>query len=154
MPREYRKLTINDYEITKNGDVINKKTGRKVKPQINGRGYYRVSIGKKLKFVHRLVAEKYIPNPDNKPQVNHIDGNKLNNRVENLEWVNNQENHDHARKIGLLKRGENCSWSKLSQDQVNFIREHSEISSREMAKVFGISNSHVREIRRNESWRC
>ena len=154
MPREYRKLTVDDYEITKNGDVINKKTGRKVKPQVNGRGYYRISIGKKLMFIHRLVAEKYIPNPDNKPQVNHIDGNKLNNRVENLEWVSNQENHYHAIKNGLLKRGEECSWAKLSKMQVDFIREHSEIDSKEMAKVFGVSDSHVREIRRNESWRC
>lgn len=154
MPREYKKLTVDDYEITTSGDVINKKTGRKVKPQINGRGYYRISIGKKLRFIHRLVAEKYIPNPDNKPQVNHIDGNKLNNRVENLEWVSNQENHDHAKNNGLLKKGEECSWAKLTQGQVDFIREHSEIDSKEMAKVFGISDSHVREIRRNESWRC
>lgn len=91
-----RKLTIDDYEITRDGKVINKHTGHTLAPQPNGKGYLRVSIGKKLMFIHRLVAEKYIPNPENKPQVNHKDGNKLNNCVDNLEWVTNQENRNHT----------------------------------------------------------
>ena len=69
-------LSIEDYIITENGEVINKRNGHVIKPQPTGKGYLRVSIGGKLCFVHRLVAEKYIPNPDNKPQVNHKDGNK------------------------------------------------------------------------------
>lgn len=84
-----RTLTIDDYEITRDGQVINKRTGRILKGQPNGKGYLRVSIGGKLQFVHRLVAIKYIPNPENKEQVNHIDGNKLNNCADNLEWVTN-----------------------------------------------------------------
>lgn len=82
-------LTTDDYEITREGQIINKHTGHILKPQPNSKGYLRVSISKKLVFAHRLVAEKYIPNPNNLPQVNHIDGNKLNNSVENLEWVDN-----------------------------------------------------------------
>ena len=153
MPREYKKLTIDDYDITKSGEIINKHTGKHLKGQKNGKGYLRVGIGKKLMFVHRLVAEKYVPNPNNLPQVNHKDGNKLNNCADNLEWVSNQTNRDHALKNGLHFKGEKCPWSKLSQDQVDFILNHPEIPSKEIAKIFKISDGHVREIRRNESWR-
>ena len=154
MPREYKKYTVDDYEITKDGEVINKHTGKTLKPQKNGKGYLRVGIGKKLFFVHRLVAEKYVPNPNNMPQVNHKDGNKLNNCVDNLEWVSNQQNRDHAMNNGLHLKGEKCSWTKLKKEQVDFIRKHTEINSKELAKVFNISYSHIREIRRNESWKC
>lgn len=57
----------------------------------------------RFKRVHRLVAETFIPNPDNKPQVNHIDGNKQNNNIQNLEWATNAENMRHAFATGLMK---------------------------------------------------
>lgn len=111
MARKYKTLSLEDYNITKNGEVINNNTNRVLKPQLNGKGYYRVSIGGKLMFVHRLVAQKYIPNPENKAQVNHKDGNKLNNNVKNLEWVENIENRKHAVEKGLHLSGEKCSYS-------------------------------------------
>jgi hypothetical protein len=153
MPREYKKFTIDDYEITRDGEVINKHTGKHLKPQKNGKGYYRVRIGKKLMFVHRLVAEKYVPNPDNKPQVNHIDGNKLNNSADNLEWVTNQENRNHALENGLHLCGEKCPWSKLTKEQVEFIRNHKELDSTELAILFNVSDRNIRDIRRYKSWK-
>ena len=149
----FPKFTMDDYEITRNGDVINKKWGRAVKPQPNGKGYLRTIIGGKRYFVHRLVAEKYVPNPFNKPQVNHKDGNKLNNSADNLEWVTNQENRNHAVKTGLQITGESCPWAKLTQKAVDFIREHTEYTANELSGIFGVTPGHIRDIRKHHSWK-
>jgi len=79
--------------------------GRILKPNIhNGKSYTSIEIGKgNWRLVHRLVAEAFIPNPYNKPQVNHIDGNKNNPHADNLEWVTGGENMRHAYNVGLQK---------------------------------------------------
>lgn len=147
-------LTIDDYEITRDGQVINKKTGHILKPQPNGKGYLRVSISKKLQFVHRLVAEKYIPNPDNLPQVNHKDGNKLNNCVENLEWVSNKQNRTHAVDNGLHLQGEKCPWSKLTEEDVRYIRNHSsEKTQKGWAEEYNVSKGTINDILHYRTWK-
>lgn len=151
--RIYRYYTVDDYDITENGEIINKHTGRIVKPQPNGKGYLRISIGKKLMFVHRLVAEKYIPNPDNLPQVNHKDGNKTNNCVDNLEWVSNSVNRKHAVQSGLHIHGEKCPWSKLTLENVNYIRNHPEMSKKELSEMFKVSRETIRDILIGRSWK-
>ena len=82
--------------------------------------YLYVSMPINWKFTnfkcHRLVGIYFIPNPENKPQINHIDGNKNNNDISNLEWVTIKENHQHAHKTGLHKNtriGKDCSTSKV-----------------------------------------
>ena len=94
-----------EYLVSNTGTIMTAKTGRLLKPTIDEYGYERVALFKmhrtKHYRVHRLVAQAFIPNPDNKEQVNHIDGNKRNNNVENLEWVTNAENMRHARENGL-----------------------------------------------------
>ena len=101
------------YQVSNYGLI--RKIGRCKKPKFmtpkpNQKGYLRVcfSIGGKKRYyrVHRLVAQAFIPNPDNKPQINHKDGNKLNNNVSNLEWVTNQENCEHAQRNGLTNHRE------------------------------------------------
>ena len=106
-----------------------------------------------LQFVHRLVAEKYLPNPENKPQVNHKDGNRLNNCVDNLEWVTNQENRNHAVKNRLHLCGEDCPWAKLTQKDVDFIRLHTEFTAKELAEKFNVSDHTIRSIRKGKSWK-
>lgn len=99
------KVIKEPYYISNMGEIKNITTGRILKQQTNDRGYkvVRVTINrKKYTFKpHREVAKAFIPNPENKPQVNHINGNKNDNRVANLEWCTNQENADHAIKSGL-----------------------------------------------------
>ena len=134
----FEKFSMKDYTITKDGDVINNRWNRKVKPQLNGKGYLRVYMCGKMRFVHRLVAEKFVPNPDNKPQVNHKDGDKTNNHADNLEWVNNQENRNHAVKNGLHSHGE-CSYAKLDWKKVAYIRNHRDENPKDLAKMFSVS---------------
>lgn len=92
-------------EISSSGIVRNKKTGNIYKGHVINSGYKTVTIktqgGSRTEFVHRLVAIAFIPNPDNKRTVNHINGIKTDNRVENLEWMTYSENHKHAYRIGL-----------------------------------------------------
>lgn len=93
------------YEVSNTGIVRNKVTGHILSPQEDKKGYLRVRLSlhdkKATAKVHRLVATAFIPNPEEKPQVNHKDTDKHNNRVGNLEWATNSENQIHAYKNGL-----------------------------------------------------
>ncbi len=145
--------TLDDYIITIEGEIINKHNNHKIKPQPNGKGYLRVIIGKKRYFVHRLVAQKYIPNPNNKLQVNHKNGIKTDNRVENLEWVTNQENRLHAVKNGLHLTGSKCPYSKLNEDDVIYILQNKTLSNKQLAAKFNVSASCIYDIRTGRSWK-
>lgn len=115
-----------DYFISDNGYVSN--THRNLKYRLTKNGYARVQYkvnGEYVdRYVHRLVAQYYIPNPNNLPCVNHIDGNKLNNCVENLEWCTYQTNMEHASNNGLINtksglRKIKCKENQKKATQVN-----------------------------------
>ncbi len=108
------------YEVSSSGEVrsvdkyvsnnggVQKRQGNLRKPKTQSLGYLQVDLyrngrGKK-KYIRRLVAESFIPNTSNHPDVNHIDGDKSNNDVSNLEWTSRKENHAHAIKHGLIIR--------------------------------------------------
>ena len=146
-------LTLSDCEVTPEGKIFIKRWNREVKSQPNSKGYLRVVIGGKKYFVHRLVAQKYVLNPENKPQVNHKDGNKLNNRADNLVWVTNSENRQHAVENKLQIMGEKCPWSKLCVENVRYIREHKEVSQTKLAKMFNVSRCTIRDIQKYKSWK-
>ncbi len=126
---------------------------------------YKNNIMKNL-HIHRLVAQAFIPNPDNKPQINHIDGNKLNNNVTNLEWCTNSENGKHAYKLGLnryTKRRQdatieaNKKYKSKPIDQLdlqgNYIRTW--LNAHEASRQLGIDRSTIsqccRGSRRNKT---
>lgn len=106
-------------------------------------------------LVHRMVSIAFIPNPDNKPCVNHIDGNKTNNHVSNLEWCTYAENTNHAIKKGLMNyaRGEKIYQSRLNEFQVRVIRKTSDLTHKELGEVFNISRSIITRIKNRDSWR-
>ena len=96
----------NKYQVNIKGEIRHKKTKRIRKPYLSSCGYYVLSchFGKKVKILlyHRIIAEAFIPNPENKPEVNHKDLNKLNNDLLNLEWSTHKENMMHAGRSGVL----------------------------------------------------
>ena len=155
------------YEVDENGNVYSlprlKKTPtttyiskeRKLKPYDNGYGYMLVDLrkyGKRyMTLVHKLVADAFIPNPNNLPQINHKDGDKSNNCVSNLEWCTCSENQFHAFKHNLKPQGPNHPNAKFSFGDVDYIRSvyrKGEIGHGvyTIAKQFGVSPSTIRQI--------
>lgn len=127
-----------NYEITKNGDVRNKHTGRILTGSVNNGGYRTVHIkhSDNPEFVHRLVAETFIENDDpiHKTDVNHKDGNKMNNNVDNLEWASRSENVKHAYANGLNRP----SGGGNGKRRVRILETGEEfISQEECAKAIG-----------------
>jgi hypothetical protein len=89
-----------NYEISADGQIRNISTKKIIKQALTGHGYLTVRLGSTNYYVHRLVAAAFIPNLEDKPQVNHKDLDKQNNKVENLEWVTNSENFEHSYNAG------------------------------------------------------
>ena len=148
-----KKMSDGEYKILKPGI-----SGRDYK---RGYGYYFVNIfdsnGKvRNRSIHRLVTTAFIPNPENKPWVNHKDCNKMNNHVSNLEWCTERENYDHAIKNGLFLSGENNPMATLTCEKVKEIRERysrGNTSYTIMGKEYGIAFQTIGLIVNHKRWK-
>lgn len=167
----------NMYQVSNLGKVkslprtILRKDGKKlqIKEQIlkgskDTKGYIQVELKKdgkrNIKVIHRLVANAFISNKDNKEQVNHIDGNKENNCISNLEWVTCQENIQHAWKnnLNVANYGEKHPNHKLTEEQVKYIKENykprdKEYGARALARKFNVSTGPIQNILSGKGWK-
>lgn len=161
----YEKL----FEVSSLGRVKSLRTGKILKAHKNRYGYLTIATkiggrnGESVCFrVHRLVAQAFIRNPENKCEVNHIDCDKSNNKLENLEWVTPLENVRHAIDNGIydsvfLKSRE--TWGKLGEDEVGYIRANFKRVGKRGSNVdyfcekFGVKRNAVYRVVRGETWK-
>lgn len=147
------------YHISNYGRVKSLWYGREkiLNPSVNSAGYLHFVLcvdGERFDCnVHVLVAENFVPNPENLPEVNHIDGNRLNNCADNLEWTTQGENVRHAARLGLLKikKGADNPCAKLTMEDVRYIRRvyvshHPEFGGRALARKFKVVPKTIYDI--------
>jgi DNA-binding transcriptional regulator YiaG len=152
-----------NYAVDEEGNIISlpkrtRKGIRILKSQICKTGYIMVDLckeGKVFKFlVHRLIAQTLLPNLQNKPQVNHKNGIKTDNRIENLEWSTRSENQKHSIATGLRSaKGEKNSQCVLKESDVIEIRLNNNLSYTKLAKLYNISLSTIYDIKKGRSWK-
>ena len=153
------------YQVSDDGRVKRVSTDRIANITVDGRGYSKKAItlnGETKQYsVHRLVAEAFIENPLNKSEVNHIDGNKLNNCVENLEWVTRSENMKHAHKnnlqhySGYIQYSQRKKVGKFSEEDIEdiFKLKESGISNRKIAEKYNVSHTTIGSLINGESYK-
>ncbi len=151
-----------EYSITSYGRVFSHKKAKskELKLHTGNSGYLKITIGKKGKsynyMVHRLVARYFIgPCPEGH-QVNHVDGNKLNNNAGNLKYVTQYENMRHARDLSLLNpvKGENHKFAKLTKNDVETIRCFWGMTKIEiLVHLFKVDESTIRYLLRGDTWK-
>lgn len=150
-----------DYQISNFGNLKSMKWGKEkiLKPEMDRNGYLRYSLSNnnltKRYLSHRLVLTAFVPNPENKPCVNHINGIKTDNRVENLEWVTYSENrlHSHLNNLQNYAKGESCSYSKLKEKEVLEILEIGKTKTQlEISKIYKVSRRHISDILNGKRW--
>jgi hypothetical protein len=145
--------------IARYGSAQGTSTGKILKPKISNTGYAKVCLrrdgDKWYARIHRLVADAFIGPCPPGHQINHIDGDKLNNRSDNLEWATQSENMAHAAQHGLRPRGESHKLSKLDEVKVREIRERHAGGETyaELSRAFNIDPSVIRGVVRRESWK-
>ena len=150
----WKRTEYENYEVSNHGRYRNAKTGKVLKLQKHHKGYLKAQMkdnGKHVgRFIHRLVAIAFIPNPNNLPQVDHLDNDKTNNHVSNLEWVTGQENHRRKVKDGLNVVPENAGRPKQPIKQYTkdgeFVAEYPSIAA--AVKATGLYQGNISSVLR------
>lgn len=151
-----------NYEVNTEGQVRNKESGQIKSLRYSSKGYARVTLypSGKTYSVHRLVAEAFLPNPDDLPSVNHKDGNKRNNKITNLEWCTPKQNTRHA--IDVIKTMQTADWSgirnpehKLDYGLVYSIKFGllNKLSNYRLQQMIGVQEETIRRIKVNKLWK-
>ena len=146
------------YSISNKGGVRNNSTGRILKQTLNVGGYFVVCLYDPIKTterIHRMVAETFIFQNKDKNNVNHKNGNKRCNLVENLEWVTHSENTLHAYNISLMAKGEDKSWAKLTDKDIVEIKYRftENESLTEIAKDYKVNEGTISNIFHRRAWK-
>jgi hypothetical protein len=150
-------LDFPNYKIDILGNVYSCKNNkiRKLKPSLINPGYYTIvlvnNFGRKKFYIHRLLAEYFIPNPQNLDTVNHINGVKTDNNLTNLEWLSRADNIKHAFNTGLQPKRNNRKCTKLKNDAlINLYKDgHSgNFSIKTLANKYNVTEGYVRELSR------
>lgn len=154
---------LDKYSVSNTGLIKNDTTGRILQSRLDKKGYLRcsISINGKIQTVypHRLVGLLFVEGYDRGLTVDHIDGNKTNNRASNLEWVTNNENTQRAIKNGLRNtNGEHNPNAKLTKNDVIWIREHYDrddknFNTKAIAKKYKVGHTTIREIVSGKKWK-
>lgn len=165
-PLVYHKKEFPNFEISNTGKLRNIKTGTTYRQYKNHNGYYQVCVSlggknnKKVFKIHKAVAETFIPLVENRTLVNHKDGNKENNNVDNLEWVTSQENVLHALKIGAIvpKQGTERAQARFTEEEIRYIRschvaKDKEFGCSALARKFNVNHSCISDIIHNKSYK-
>lgn len=149
------------YSISNLGNIWNHKFQKNMKSRLCKRnGYLKIGLTKDSKqttfLVHRLVAIAFIPNPENKREVNHINLNKIDNTVNNLEWVTPKENVDWNRKNDRLLKGEQIGTSKLTNEIViwflTLLKENPKLNISKLSRETGLDRTSLSRIKNNKNW--
>lgn len=159
-----KQITINgkftDYYATEDGHVYSGKTNKTISERMSNQGYMLINLSIdgicKTYSVHRLIAITFIPNPFNLPEINHKNGKKTDNRIENLEWVDTSRNIKHAYQNNLIHpaRGKDTKYGRFDESDVITIRKlyKDGKSQYKLAKIYNVTRSAIQQIVNNKTY--